>query len=173
MKETAPRIASVAVFVDPTSEAAERYGREMRAAGKLLGLRIHLIDVRTAVDLQPAFAAILRERAESLLLPPNPLMRLHRAEVAGFAGQHRLPLAIVGNTGFLGPDVLLTHAPSVAQYPIMIARYVDRILRGANPAKLAIEQPTRFELGVNLKTAKALGIAIPPSLVQRADQVIQ
>ncbi|HVE48886.1 MAG TPA: ABC transporter substrate-binding protein [Casimicrobiaceae bacterium] len=173
LKEIAPRIASVAVFVNPTSEAAELYGREMRDAGKLLGLRIDLLDVRKAADFEPAFAAILRQRAESLLLAPEPLIRSQRAAVAKFAGHHRLPLAIVADTRFLGPDVLLTHAPSVAQYPLMTARYVDRILRGANPAKLAIEQPSKFELGINVNVAKALGLTIPQPLLLRADEVIQ
>jgi putative tryptophan/tyrosine transport system substrate-binding protein len=173
LKEIAPRIASVAVFGDQTSEAAELYGKEVRAAGKLLGLRIDLLDVKTAVDFESAFAAILRQRTESLMLPPNPLMRSHRGVVAEFAGQYRLPLAIVGSTQFLGPDVLLTFAPSLGQYPLMTARYVDRILRGAKPATLPIEQPTKFELGINLKTAKALGLTIPQPLLLRADEVIQ
>ncbi len=173
LKELAPRIASVAVFVNPTSEAAELYGREMRAAGRLLGLRIDLLEVRTADDFEPAFAAILRQRSESLLLAPEPLIRSQRGAVAKFAGQNRLPLAIVGDRRLLGTDVLLTHSTSFEQYPSMTARYVDRILRGASPAKLAIEQPTKFELGVNLKTAKVLGLTISQSLLLRADELIQ
>jgi putative ABC transport system substrate-binding protein len=100
-------------------------------------------------------------------------MRSHRGPIAEFAGQYRLPLAIVGNTTFLGPDVLLTFGPSLAEYPLMTARYVDRILRGAKPATLPIEQPTKFELGINLKTAKALELSIQKPLLLRADEVIQ
>lgn len=173
LKEVAPRIASVAVFINPTNEGAEPYLREIRAAGKMLGLRIHSVEVVAAKDFEAAFAAIRRERIEALLLAPEPLQRLHRVAVGRFAAEQRLPMALVGDPRFLDAGGLITYGPSVDQYPPLTARYIDRILRGADPAKLAIEQPAKFALGINLVSARALGLEISASLLARADQVIR
>ncbi len=173
LKEVAPRIASVAFLVNPTNEGAEPVIREMRATAKALGVRIHLLEVKTVVDFEPAFEAIRRSRTESLLLGPEPLVRLQRQAVGRFAADQRLPLAMVGSTRYLDAGGLLTYGPSFDQYSALTARYVDRILRGASPAQLPIEQPTKFELGVNLKNAKALGLTLPQSILVRADEVIR
>jgi putative tryptophan/tyrosine transport system substrate-binding protein len=173
LKEIAPRIASVATFTNPTNEGAESWIKEMQAAAKALGVRIHLLDVRTAADFEPGFAAIHRLGAESLLLPPEPLIRSQRAAIGRFAAEHRLPLAIVGAARFLDAGGLLTYGASFDQYPALTARYVDKILRGANPAKLAIAQPTKFDLGISLASAKALGLEVSASLLARADEVIR
>ncbi len=169
LKEVAPRIASVAIFVNPTNEGAEPGMKAMRAAGQALGVRIQLLEVRTAADFEPAFATIRRSGTESLLLLPEALIRSQRVAIGRFAADHRLPLALVGAPRLLDSGGLLTYGPSFDQYPVLAARYVDRILRGANPAKLAIEQPANFQLGLSISSAKSLGLVIPESVRARAE----
>lgn len=173
LKEVAPRIVSVAVFTNPTNEGAAPYLREARAVGEKLGLRIHSLEVTAAKDLEAAFAAIQRERTESLLLPPEPLLRAHRVAVGRFAADHRLPMAVVGDPRFLDSGGILTYGPAVDQFPRLAARYIDRILRGANPAKLPIEQPAEFALGISLVSARALRLDVPASVLARATEVIR
>jgi putative ABC transport system substrate-binding protein len=107
------------------------------------------------------------------LIPPEPVIQSNREAVAGFAQTHRLPLAAVGGSRNLPASGLIAYGPTRDEYAHLAARYVDRILRGAKPGDLSIEQPTRFNLVINLKTAKALGINIPQSMLLRADEVIQ
>ena len=173
LKQVAPRIASVAVFVNPSNEGAAPYLREIRAAGPLLALRIHAVEVVKAKDFEAAFAAIRRERTESVLLAPEPLQRVHRVAVGRFAAEHRLPMAVVGDPRFLDAGGLVTYGPSLDQYPALAARYIDKILRGADPGKLAIEQPAKFTLGISLVSAKALELEIPASVLARADEVVR
>jgi putative tryptophan/tyrosine transport system substrate-binding protein len=114
-----------------------------------------------------------RPCAEAIILPPEPLIRSQRRRIAEFAAQHHLPLLLHGPPVLLESGGLLTYGSKLEAYPRIVASYVDRILKGARPADLPVQRPTEFELGVNLKTAKALGLTIPPSLLQRADQVIE
>ncbi len=173
LKEAAPRIASVALFVNPTNEAAKPGLADLQEAAKARGVRIDVLEVRTAADFEAAFVAIRKAGSESLLLWPEALVRSQRAAIGRFAAEHRLPLAMVAPPRLLDAGVLLTYAASSNEYPVMNARYIDRILRGANPAKLPIEQPTKFELGISLLSAKALGLEISASLLARADVVIR
>ena len=173
LKEIAPRLASVAVFTNPTNEGAKSYLGEIQVAGRLLGLRIHSVEVSAAMDFEAAFAAIRRERTESLLLPPEALLRSHRSAVGRFAAEQRLPMAVVGDPRFLDAGGIISYGPSVDEFPSLAARYIDRILRGANPAKLAIEQPAQFALGISLASAKALGLDVPASMLARATEVIR
>ena len=117
--------------------------------------------------------AIRRANTESLILPPEPLIRSNRAAIASFAQAHKLPLAVVGSRLVLPASGLISYGPTTAQFAQLTARYVDRILKGAKPSDLPIEQPARFELVINLGAARALGLTIPQTLLQRADEVIQ
>jgi len=173
LKEVAPHIKSVAVFVNSTNEGGEPILKAVQATGNSLGIRIHGLEVRTAADFEPAYAAIRRSGTESLLLSPDPLVLSQRGALGRFAADQRLPLAIVGPARFLDAGGLLTYGAPFNQFTAATARYIDQVLRGANPARLPIEQPTKFELGVNLKTATALGLTIPQSLLLRADELIQ
>ena len=173
LKEIAPKIGSVAVFVNPGNDGAPSYVREMREAGKALGLRVQVVEVAGAADFDAAFDAVARERTHSLIVGPEPLLRVHRAAIAGFALRERLPFMIVGASRYLDSGALASYGPSFDQYPVLTARYVDRILRGANPASLAIEQPAKFDLAINIATAKAIGLAIPDAVLARADEVIR
>lgn len=173
LREAAPRLRSVAVFANPTNEAAAAMVRQIRADAAAQGMRAHIVDVRGPADFEQAFAAIRREGAESLLLPPEPLIRTHRESIAAFAHAQGLALAITGSRRYLPAGGLMSYGPTTTQYAQITARYVDRILKGAKPGELPVEQPSRFELVINLKTARALGLTVPPALLQRADEVIQ
>ena len=173
LKEIAPVIGSVAVFVNPGNDGTPGYVRDMREGGTALGLRVQIVEVASAADVDAAFAAITRERTDSLIIGPEPLLRAQRAAIAGFALRERLPFMIVGGSRYLDSGALAAYGPSFDQYPVLTARYVDRILRGASPASLAIEQPAKFDLAIHLATAKAIGLRIPDAVLARADEVIR
>ncbi len=173
LKEAAPRVRSVALFVNPTNESVPPLLKVMRADTAGLGIRLQVIEVSAPGDFEPAFAAILRENTESIMLPPEPLILSKRDTIAEFAQRHGLLLALAAPRRLLPAGGLIAYGPTRDEYAQIAARYVDKILKGAKPADLAIQQPTKFELGINLKTAKALGISIPQSLLLRADEVIQ
>jgi putative ABC transport system substrate-binding protein len=143
------------------------------AAASQLGFTLKRIEVPKAEDLSEAFASILRERAEALFVQPNPIAVNYRAQIAEFALKNRLPTATYGLREFVDAGGLLSYGHSLAGDFRQVASYVDKILKGAKPGDLPIEQPTKFELVINLKTAKALGLTIPQSLLQRADEVIE
>jgi putative ABC transport system substrate-binding protein len=134
---------------------------------------LQLVEVTGPADFDAAFAAIRREGTESILLPPEPLIRGNRASIASFAQAHGLPLAITGSSIYLAPGALMSYGPTTAQYAQLTARYIDRILRGGRPGDLAIEQPSRFELAISTVAAQALGLALSDALLQRADRIIR
>ncbi|MFO1325557.1 MAG: ABC transporter substrate-binding protein [Burkholderiales bacterium] len=173
LREAAPRARSVVVFANPSNEAAAPMIKLLRAEVAGYAMRLQVAEVTGPGDFPSAFAAIEREGTESILLPPEPLIRGHRVAIADFALAHKLPMAIVGSSRYLPAHGLMSYGPTTAQYAQLAARYVDRILKGAKPGDLPVEQPSRFELVVSLKTAKALGLTLPPSLLARADEVIQ
>jgi len=173
LKEAAPRLRSVAVFSNPSNEAAAPMVKLLRVDAEALGMQAQNVEVSTPGDFEAAFAAIRRANTESILLPPEPLIRNNRVAIADFAQAHKLPLAVVGSSRYLPASGLISYGPTTLQYAQLGASYVDRILKGANPGDLPIEQPSRFELSINLKTAKTLGLTIPQTLLLRADEVIQ
>ncbi len=173
LKEAVPRLRSVAVFINPSNEAAPPLVKQMRADVGDLGMQAQIVEVSGKGDFEAAFAAIRSANTESILLPPEPLIQSNRDAIAGFAQTHGLPLATVGGSRGLPASGLIAYGPTRGEYARLAARYVDRILKGAKPGDLSIEQPTRFELTINLKAAKALGLTIPQSLIVRADEVIR
>jgi putative ABC transport system substrate-binding protein len=173
LKETVPAVARLALFVNPGNPGGASYVRQVQEVAEALRLKVQVLEVRKPDDFEGAFAAIVRERTEAIILPPEPLIRSQRRRIAEFAAQHHLPLLLHGAPVLLESGGLLTYGSKLGEYPRIVASYVDRILKGARPADLPVQQPTEFELGVNLKTAKALGLMIPQSLLLRADEVIQ
>jgi putative tryptophan/tyrosine transport system substrate-binding protein len=169
LKEAVPRLRSVAVFSNPSNEGAAPMLKVVRLDAEALGMQLQSVEVTGPGDFENAFAAIHRAKTESILLPPEPLIRTHRSAIAAFAKAHGLALAIVGSSRYLPADGLMSYGPTTVQYAEIAARYVDRILRGAKPRDLPVEQPARFELAINLGTAKTLGLTIPQALQQRAD----
>jgi putative ABC transport system substrate-binding protein len=173
LKEAAPGLRSVAVFINPSNEAAAPLIKQMRDDAVTLGLQVQIVEVMAQGDFEAAFVAIRSANTQSILLLPEPLIVSKREAIAAFAQTHRLPLVIVGVSRVLPASGLMAFGPARDEYPQLAARYIDRILKGAKPSDLAVEQTSRFTLAINLKTAKALGLTIPKSLLLRADEVIQ
>lgn len=173
LKEAAPRLRSVALFINPSNEAAPPLVKQLKADVAALAIRLQIVEVSGKNDFEAAFAAIRSANTESILLIPEPLIQSNRDAIAGFAQTYGLPLANVGPSRALPASGLIAYGPIRDEYVQLAARYVDRILKGAKPGDLSIEQATRFNLTINLKAAKALGLTIPQSLLLRADEVIQ
>jgi putative ABC transport system substrate-binding protein len=172
LKEVAPKVSRVAVLWNPAN-LVETFGfKEMVAAAAVIGVEIQSIDVRTPDDYLAAFATVTASRADALYAFGNPVNFKNRQLIADFALKSRLP-SIYEERLFVESGGLMSYAPSFTDLFRRAATYVDKILKGAKPADLPVEQPTKFELVINLKAAKALGLTIPPSLLQRADQVIE
>jgi len=170
--ELAPRAVNLAILLNPTNAGARAYVVEAMDAGRRFNLRISVAEVTRMEDLQHAFALIRDMRADGLLVMGDPLIGDHRAEVFAFAASARLPAAYdPPNMARYGG--LVAYGPLLVEHYVMAAGYIDRILKGAKPTDLPVERPTRFELVVNLKTARALGLTVPQSLIARADDVIQ
>ena len=143
------------------------------AAARSLGVRLQALKLEHPDDFVTAFAEVQRNRAEALVVSSSPLFYTHRTRLVEFAAKHRLP-TIYHQSGFVvGAGGLMSFGPDFHDLFRRSATYVDKILRGAKPGDLPVEQPTKFEFVINLKTAKALGLTIPPSLLRRADEVIQ
>jgi putative ABC transport system substrate-binding protein len=172
MHELAPRAVNLAILLNPTNAGARTYVVEAMEAGRRFNLRISVAEVARMEDFQHAFALIRDMRADGLLVMGDPLIGDHRAEVFAFAASARLPAAY-DPPNMARAGGLIAYGPLLVEHYVMAAGYVDRILKGARPTDLPVEQPTRFELVVNLKTARALGLTIPQSLIARADDVIQ
>ena len=171
LKEVVPRLSSVAVLGNPISHAA--LPRQTAAAGAALGLKVRNFLVNHARDLAPTFAAMRQARVGAVLVLRDPgVIERNLAEVVALAAQQRLP-ALYFFRQFPDAGGLMSYGSNVNDIHRRSAAFVDKILKGAKPADLPIEQPTKFELFINLKTARALGLTIPQSLLLRADQVIQ
>ena len=175
LKEAVPGISRVAVLWHPGG-LAERTGQEMvkeaEAAARGLGLQLQLVRAEAPKDLDGAFAAMTRWRADALIPLPSPMLFAERKPIVDLAARHRLPAMYIARE-FVDLGGLMAYGASQLDLIRRGATYVDKILKGAKPADLPVEQPTKFELVINLKTAKALGLTIPQSLLQRADQVIE
>jgi putative tryptophan/tyrosine transport system substrate-binding protein len=137
-----------------------------------LGVQLQLLEARGPNDFDGAFAAMAKERVEALLVVADSLLAFHRTRLADLVASRRLP-AVYGLREHVDAGGLLFYGPSVPDLFRRAATYVDKILKGAKPGDLPVEQPTKFELVINLKTAKALGLTIPQSVLLRADQVIE
>src|SRR5262245_58242036 len=170
--EAVPTVRRVAVLGNLRNPGVARSWEETQEAGSRLGLRLLLATAGNQNELTAAFALIAKDRPDALVVLLDSLMGDHRHTIVKFAAQNRLP-PIYGAPVFVEPGGLLVYSPDFHELWRRAAVYVDRILRGAKPGNLPIEQPTKFQLVINQKTAKALGLTIPQSLLQRADQVIE
>jgi putative ABC transport system substrate-binding protein len=174
LKDALPKLSRVAVLWDSSGPAdADRYGRlATERSAQTLGLTLQLVSIQRTEELPRAFEAASHGRAEALLVLPSPILAWNIKPLVELAAKHRLP-TIYQWRAFAEVGGLMSYGPSSVEQLARAAVYVDKILKGAKPADLPVEQPTKFELVINLKTAKALGLTIPPSLLQRADEVIQ
>jgi len=169
LKEVVPRLSRVGVL----GQVASQVGfAELEAASQNLGVALEVADLQRPEDIDRAFATMISQRVEALLVVVGPLTYLLREEIADAALKHQLP-AMTNASQFAQAGLLMSYGPNVEDLYRQAATYVDKILHGASPADLPVEQPTKFELVLNLKTAKALGLTFPQALLATADEVIE
>jgi putative ABC transport system substrate-binding protein len=173
LKETVPQSTRIAVLTNPASPYHASRIHNLTAAAQTLGVHLHVVELRHEDELDSAFAAMAQARADALLVMEDALLlsRLHGRTVA-LAATHRLP-AMYDRRQSVEAGGLMFYGRSLLESHRRAAMYVDKILKGEAPADLPVEQPTKFELVINLKTAQALGITIPPIVLFQADEVIQ
>ena len=169
LKEMLPGVSRVTVLWSSSTTVGLR---EYEAAGQSLGLRVRLVELRGPDDLGRAFATLAGDRADALVVPGDTLLFIERRRVVELAREHRLP-AMYSLREFTEAGGLMSYSARLTEQFRRAAAYVDKILRGATPATLPVESPTQYELVINLRTAKALGLVVPPPLLIRADEVIQ
>jgi putative ABC transport system substrate-binding protein len=171
LKEVVPKVSRVALLRHPDNPASAAQLREAETAARALGVRLQPLEARNPQEIDSAFVAMTRERAGALLIIPDAIFGNQRRQIAELAAKGRLP------SGYWLPEYaeaggLMAFGPNSLDLKRRAATYVDKLLKGAKPGDLPVEQPTKFELVINLKTAKAFGVTISPSLLQRADQII-
>jgi putative ABC transport system substrate-binding protein len=172
LKESVPKIVSVAVVWNGTSQGHPKVLKDSEVAARSLGIALQPVEVRHADDIAGALQGVLKSRADALITLPDPLIGGQRKQIIEFAEKHRLP-AIYPNSDFVDSGGLMSYAPNFIDQYRRAAVYVDKILNGTKPADLPVEQPTKFEFTVNLKTAKQIGLAIPPNVLARANRIIR
>ena len=171
-KEAVPKIANVAVLYEPANPGSVLQMKEALAAARRLGLTIRPWEVRDADGFEKVFAALNKQRPDGLYVPSGALMVTNQKRTISFALEIRLP-SMHSNREAVDAGGLMYYGADVADSYRRVAYYVDRILKGAKPADLPVEQPKKFELVINLKTAKQIGLIIPQSVLYRADKVIK
>jgi len=172
LTEAIPGVSGVAILSNPTNPTRRLSLREAEVAARPLKLRLQILEARAPSEFAGALSAASRERAGALLVVLDPMFFAERTRLAELAAKHRLPL-ISGLREYAEAGGFLTYGPNLRDSFRRAATYVDKILKGAKPGDLPVEQPAKFDLVINLKTAKALDLTIPPSLLLRADQVIE
>ena len=173
LKAAVPTVRRLAVIQFRALDMPALTIKTVEDAARVVGIEaLPITFVSRVEDLDGAFARLVRDRADAMLVAANPFFNIHRDRVLALAARHRLP-ALYEFRDFVEAGGFMCYGADMKEVYRRLANYVDRILKGANPADLPVEQPTKFELVVNLKTAKALGLTIPPSLLARADQVIE
>jgi putative ABC transport system substrate-binding protein len=171
LKEALPHVSRIAYLRNPVDTNAQA-SQEVETAARDLHVRLQYVDARNAEELDGAFAAIARERSDALLISPSSTFIAQRTRVGDLALKARLP-AMSNIREMVEAGILMAYGVNMADFVGRAATYVDKILRGAKPADLPVEQPAKFELAINLRTARAIGLALPQSLLLRADEVIQ
>jgi putative ABC transport system substrate-binding protein len=172
IREIVPGVSQIAVLSNPTSPTVPSQMNETKLAAQSLGLRLQTLEVRVPDDFERVFHAATSGHATALVLLDDVFVFTHRAQVVKLAAKTRLP-AIYGFSEFVEAGGLMSYAANLSDSYRRSAKYVDKILIGAKPADLPVEQPTKFELVINLKTAKQIGLIIPPNVLARADRVIK
>ena len=172
LKEIVPKVRRVAILSNPASPVQPLLIREVGAAARSLGIQLQLLEVRGPKEIEGAFAAMAKERLGALLVVPDAMFVIYGTRLATLAAHGRLPAAY-GVRANVEAGGLMSYGPSLRDLYRRSATFVDKILKGAMPGDLPVEQPTKFELVINLKTAKALGLTIPQVLPQRANEIIQ
>jgi putative tryptophan/tyrosine transport system substrate-binding protein len=170
LKELVPKVSRVGLLRNPDNPASAAMLQEAEAAARALGVRLQTLEARNPQEIEVAFAAMLKERAGALLMLTDAIFTTQRRQIAELAAKGRLPS--LGPSQYPAAGGLMAYGPNIFDLERRAASFVDRILKGAKPGDLPVEQPTKFDLVINLRTAKAIGLSIPSSLSQRADQLI-
>ena len=171
VKEALPGVSRVAVFLFPVNPGTRATSHALDTARSSLGLDIKRLEIRTTHDFESAFRSAANDRVGAVLLQDDPLLRTVGSQIGELARKHRLPVS-AGNFELAETGAFMVYGPDRVDLYRRASGFVDKILKGAKPGDLPFEQPTKFGLILNLKIAKALGLTIPPSLLARADQVI-
>jgi len=172
LKEALPKVTRVGVLANPTDPLKSAMVADAEEAARSLGMQLKIVEASAPPDLEGAFSAMTTDKVGAVLVLGGGAFYLNRTRIVDLAVRHRLP-SVFQNREFVETGGLLSYAPSTTANYRRAAFFVDRILKGAKPADLPVEQPTKFELVINLKTAKALGLTIPPSLLGRADRILE
>jgi putative tryptophan/tyrosine transport system substrate-binding protein len=172
LKEVDPRISRVAVFGTSTVQGHALFLKDQEPAARALRLQLQYLDLLNSRDIETAFRAASKGRADAILLLSGPVLNAHRRQVVDLAAKSRLP-AMYNFPEFVQAGGLMSYGVSNVDMARRAATYVDKILKGAKPAELPVEQPTKFEFVINLKAAKQIGLTIPPNVLVRADKVIR
>jgi putative ABC transport system substrate-binding protein len=168
-----PGLARLGVLVNPTNASAPPALAKVNEAARRFGISVVVAEVTRAEDFDKALGLLRDARPDALLVMIEPMIALNRARVLDFAASNRLPASFDVGREFVRQGGLISYGPVLTTHYALVADYVDKILKGAKPGDLPVQQPTQFALVINLKTAKALGLTVPPSLLTRADEVIQ
>src|SRR5215211_2335915 len=172
LKELAPKVSRVGLLHNMGNPAVPPEWEETKAAAHSLGLQTELLDVRNEEDVARAFELAVRHHVDALVIGADGLIQAHQQTIVNFAARNRLP-AVYPSREFVEAGGLIAYAVNYPDLYFRFASFVDKILRGQKPGELPVEQPTKFEVVINLKVARALGLAIPPTLLIRADEVIE
>jgi putative ABC transport system substrate-binding protein len=172
LKETIPKLARVAVLWSPHGPSSVQQWKESQLIGRELGLQLHSMEVSSADKFESAFKEATKAGSAALAVTSSPFINSYQKPIAELATKNRLP-AIYNRRDFVDSGGLMSYGPDVIDLYRRAAIYVDKILKGAKPADLPVEQPKKFEFVVNLKTAKQIGLTIPPNVLARADKVIR
>ena len=171
LKEIAPTVTRVVAIFNPDTAPPVLLNLPIEAAGSSLGMTVSLVPVRDDSAIEEAIAAHASEPGGAIMSLPEPFSNTHRHAIIAAAARHKLPL--IGPSVFPGDGGLMSYWFDAVELHAEAASYIDRILRGASPADLPVQQPTKYSLVINLKTAKALGLTVPPSMLDLADEVIE
>ena len=172
LKEIIPTLSRVAVFGDPNNPGTQRSLKETEVAAKAIGVKLQYLDIPDPAHIESAFQAAIKGRSDAVLVLASSVASAQRLHITELASKNRLP-AIYPHSDYMEAGGLIFYGPSITDLFRRAATYVDKILKGANPAELPVEQPTKFEVVINLKTAKQIGLTIPPNVLARAERVIK
>jgi putative ABC transport system substrate-binding protein len=172
LKETIPQLSRVGVLLDPNDPANVDSFKEIEAVAKPMGVQLQALEVRRPVELQSAIQSANRAKTGGVVVLPTSILIPHRKRIAELAISNRLP-TMFATSQYMDSGGLMSYGPDHSDLSRRAATYVDKILKGAKPADLPVERPMKFELFINLKTAKQIGLTIPPNVLVRADRVIR
>jgi len=172
LRELVPNATIIGVLVNPNLQDAVWQSNEVKEAARIVGQQVHIVDTNSEGDLNTAFATLVQLKAGAIFVTADPLFAGHRDQLVALAAHHKIP-AIYGVREFVSAGGLMSYGSNLADGYRQAGVYVGRVLKGAKPGDLPVVQPTKFELTINLKTARALGLDVPPTLLARADEVIE